>query len=137
MGEKKIVLDTNILISAFGWKGKPNEIFGKIISGEFKLVMSQKQLEEVEMVIDYPKFCFTPKQKSNFLRILLTIVNIVETSNKLRMVKDDPKDDVILESAIENNVEFLISGDEHLLKIKKYNNTRIVTANEFLELIKS
>ena len=137
MDEKKIVLDTNILISAFGWKGKPKEIFSKVINGEFKLIMSQKQLEEVEMVIEYPKFSFTNDQKSRFLKILLATINIVETSGKLNLIKDDVKDDVILESAVENDAEFLISGDEHLLKIKKYGNTKIVTATEFLELIKS
>jgi len=137
MDEKKIVLDTNILISAFGWKGKPKEIFSKVINGEFKLIMSQKQLEEVEMVIEYPKFSFTNDQKSRFLKILLATINIVETSGKLNLIKDDLKDDVILESAVENDAEFLISGDEHLLKIKKYGNTKIVTATEFLELIKS
>ena len=137
MGEKKIVLDTNILISAFGWKGKPNEIFSKVINGEFKLIMSRKQLEEVEMVIEYPKFSFTNDQKNRFLMVLLNTVNIVETNGELRLIKEDPKDDVILESAIENDVDFLISGDEHLLKIKKYSNTKIVTAAEFLELIKN
>src|SRR3989344_1918645 len=137
MDEKKIVLDTNILISAFGWKGKPKEIFSKVINGEFKLIMSQKQLEEVEMVIEYPKFSFTNDQKSRFLKILLATINIVETSGKLNLIKDYLKDDVILESAVENDAEFLISGDEHLLKIKKYGNTKIVTATEFLELIKS
>ena len=69
--------------------------------------------------------------------VLLNTVNIVETNGELRLIKEDPKDDVILESAIENDVDFLISGDEHLLKIKKYSNTKIVTAAEFLELIKN
>lgn len=61
---------------------------------------------------------------------------VVETSGKLKMIKDDPDDDAILESAVENNAEFIVSGDDHLLKIKEYLNVRIVTAAEFLELIK-
>ena len=39
----KIVLDTNILISALGWRGKPNEIFRKVINGELELIISKKQ----------------------------------------------------------------------------------------------
>jgi len=44
MGKKKVVLDTNVLISAFGWKGKQRIIFEKILNREFELIISQKQL---------------------------------------------------------------------------------------------
>ena len=39
MGKKRIVLDTNILISAFGWHGKPKEIFSKVLNKEFELII--------------------------------------------------------------------------------------------------
>ena len=51
MGEKKIVLDTNILISALGWRGKPNEIFRKVINGELELIISKKQIEELKTIL--------------------------------------------------------------------------------------
>ena len=132
MGKKKLVLDTNILISALGWKGKPNEIFRKVLDEEFELIISRKQIEELKEVMNYPKFSFAEEQKSRFITLLLNVAKVVEISNKLKVIKEDPDDDVILETAVENNADFIISGDDHLLKLKEYSNIKIVTANEFL-----
>ncbi len=137
MGKKKIVLDTNILISALGWKGNPNEIFRRVADGDFELIISQKQLEELKEVMDYPKFTFTEGQKSKFIAILLEIAKVVEISEKLKVIKEDPDDDIILETAVENNADFIISGDDHLLNLKKYNNVKIVTAAEFLSQVQN
>ena len=64
MGKTKVTLDTNILISAFGWKGKPKQVFAKALKGEVELVISDKQFDELERVLDYPKFSFTEKQRA-------------------------------------------------------------------------
>ncbi len=40
---------------------------------------------------------------------------------------------MILESAIENNVSYIISGDNHLLKLKEFQNIQIITVSKFLE----
>ena len=132
MGKKKVVIDTNILISALGWKGKPNEIFRKVLDEEFELIISRKQIEELKEVMNYPKFSFAEEQKSRFITLLLNVAKVVEISNKLKVIKEDPDDDVILETAVGNNADFIISGDDHLLKLKEYSNIKIVTANEFL-----
>ena len=69
MGKKKVLLDSNIFISALGWKGKPRVIFEKCLHGEFELVTSPNQLNELIRVMDYPKFNFTEKQKLTLLGI--------------------------------------------------------------------
>lgn len=46
MGKRKVTLDTNILISALGWKGNPNIILNKVIEGEITLFISYAQFEE-------------------------------------------------------------------------------------------
>src|SRR3989338_1790851 len=116
MGKKKVVLDTNILISALGWRGKPREIFNKAIDREFELIISEKQIEELKEVMDYPKFVFSEDQKLRFLKIIMEIAIVIEIQNKIRIIKEDPDDDLILESAIESNADFIVSGDQHLLK---------------------
>lgn len=100
MGEKKIVLDTNILISALGWEGKSKEIFRRVLDKEFELIMAEKQLEELKRVLDYPKFEFTEEQKSKFISIITELIILVKTSDKLNIVTDDPSDNIILESAM-------------------------------------
>jgi len=135
MGKRKVVLDTNILISALGWKGKPRQIFRKILDGKFDLVISHKQLYELLRVMNYPNFNFKQEQKVLFLTIIIEVATVVETVGNLRVIEDDHDDNVILESAIVGNVDFIISGDEHLLKLKKYEKVMIVTAAEFLNLV--
>ncbi len=133
MGKTKIVLDTNILISALGWPGKPRQIFNMTLEGDVELLISQKQIDELQRVLNYPRLGFTENQKTRFLFILLETATLVETSNKLKIVKDDPDDDVILESAVENNADFLVTGDPHLLKINEFNKVKILTAAQFLK----
>lgn len=85
--------------------------------------------------MDYPKFEFTDEQKSRFIGVLLAVVIIVETHDSIDIIKDDPSDNVILEAAVENNAHYLISGDDHLLRLKEYRNVRIITANGFLQVL--
>lgn len=134
MVKKKIILDTNILISALGWDGKPKEVFRRILNGELELIISPGQVEELQRVLEYPKFQFTEEQKSTFLTIVVETATLVETYDKVKVVGEDRSDNIILESAVEGKVDFIISGDEHLLKIKDYENVKIVTVAEFLEL---
>lgn len=133
MGKKKIVLDTNILISAVGWKGKSKKIFSKILNKEYDLIISKEQLKELKRVLDYPKFKFTDEQKSKFLTIVSEVAEVIEIPNKISVIKEDPDDNIILETAVEGDVNIIISGDEHLLKLKEFKNIKIITCSEFLE----
>ena len=66
MGKRaKVTLDTNILVSAFGWtKGNPHRIMQLVIEGEIELFISHEQFGELSRVLNYPKFNFTEIQKA-------------------------------------------------------------------------
>ncbi len=130
---QKVVLDTNILISALGWNGKPRQIFRNCIEGDLELIISSQQLEELVRVMNYPKFQFTQEEKEHFLNILLSMANLVEIRGNIQLIKEDPDDNVILETAIIGKVNYLISGDPHLLNLKEVMSIKIVTAAEFLD----
>ena len=70
---KKIILDTNLFISAFGWGGNPKEIISKIIDKEYELVLSLNQLAEIKRVLDYPKLKFSDEEKKQILGIISKI----------------------------------------------------------------
>lgn len=133
MEKTKVLLDTNILISALGWNSKPKEIFLKCIAGELKLITSPDQMDELRRVMDYPKFHFNEEQKESFISILLEVAEMVEITGKVKVIKDDPDDDAILETALVGETDYIISGDPHLLKLKEFAGIKIVTAKEFLE----
>ena len=136
MGEKKVILDTNILISALGWEGKPKEILQKGIAGEFILILPKRQVEELQIVLAYPRLKFTESQRIRFLDILFEIGTIVETQDKLKMIAHDIYDNALLEAAIKNNISFIVSGDSDLLRVKQVEATKLTTAAQFLELFK-
>jgi uncharacterized protein len=136
MGKEKIVIDTNILISALGWNGKPRELFMQIIDSEFELIICTKQLAEIKRVLDYPKFGFKRDQKELFLKILLQAATIAETKTTIDIIKEDPSDNMLIECALENNAKHIISGDKHLKKLKTYQGIMILSVNDFLNRFK-
>lgn len=132
MDKKKVVLDTNILISALGWKGKPKQILQECLSGNLELITSKEQLEELERIMNYPKFKFTDKQKETFNSIILEVATLVEIKRNLKVIEQDPDDDIILETALVSNADYIISGDPHLLNLKEFKGIKILSASEFL-----
>ncbi len=133
MGKAKATLDTNILISALGWKGKPKQVFAKVLNGEVELVISNKQFNELERVLDYPKFSFTEQQKKRFKALVLSVATLVKPEEKINMIKEDPADNVVLECGVAGNVNYIITGDPDLLKLREFRGIKIRTAREFLE----
>jgi putative PIN family toxin of toxin-antitoxin system len=133
VGKRKITLDTNIFVSALGWKGNPHKIMQKVVDGELGLFMSYAQSEELSRVLDYPKFGFTKEQKTRFMTLVSQITTFIKTPTELDIVKEDPSDNRILECALAADVDFIVSGDEHLLSLEKLGRIRIVSARDFLE----
>ncbi len=133
MEKTKVLLDTNVLISALGWNSKPKEIFQKCITGELKLITSLEQVDELREVMNYPKFNFTEKQKESFISIILEIAGVVEITRKVKVIKDDPDDDVMIETALVGGADYIVSGDTHLLNLKEFAGIKILTAKEFLQ----
>ena len=131
---KKIILDTNLYISALGWTGNPRKILEDVIAGKHELIISTKQLTEVKKVLDYPKLGFTAEQKQRLLSLISEFTILVKTKSIISVITEDPSDNIILEPIVEMKIDYLISGDWHLLKLNSFRGTRIVTAKEFLEL---
>lgn len=133
MGKKKIVMDTNNIISAFGWGGNSRKILKKVEDEECELLISLKQISEIERVLNYPKFNFSGAQKRNFMEFLSEIAVFVETTLILNIVRDE-KDNMLIECAVQFGAEVIISGDDDLLVLKEYHGVKILSATEFLNL---
>jgi len=132
MGKKKVVLDTNILISAFGWEGNSRELLRQVMNQEHECILSVKIIKELKRVLDYPKFKFTNEQKKKFLEIVLQFSTVIDTKIELD-VCDDKNDNMFLECALEGKADYIITGDDDLLRLKKFNNITIINVKEFLK----
>ena len=132
----RVVLDTNNLISALGWKkGNPRIIFQQCLSGKNILVESKNLIKEFLLVINRPKFNFISKEeKQEFLVYLFQICDLVEPKNTIKIIRDDPTDNIVLECALEGKADFIVSGDKHLLKLKEFRGIKIVNSKEFLKI---
>ena len=100
-----------------------------------ELFVSKEILDEVETVLGRPKF-HVDKNKIEYL--LKSIEEIsTKTINSKRIVSGsrDIKDNKYLECAAAADVDYIISGDRHLLELSEYNGIKIVTVKEYLERI--
>lgn len=130
----RVVLDTNILISAMAFGGKPKRVLEKAIRGDIQLVLSDPILEEVQGVLVRKKFNYPAHIAIEIVQQLSTLADIVYPDEQITVIKNDSADNRILECAVAGNVKFIVSGDEHLLSLGYYQRIRIVTADEFLTL---
>ena len=131
----KVVLDTNVFVSALGWKGASHKIFNECISGKVELFLSINIFDEIKRVLKYPKFKFSNTEISEFLDQVLEVGSLVETEVKIDAIKDDPSDNKFLECAITVEADYLVSRDPHVLKIKEFRGITIISPEDFVENI--
>ena len=129
----RVVLDTNVLISAILFGGKPRQILEKAIRGEIRLCLSEPILEELNGVLQISKFCYSPEMVQFILTELIGIADFVNPTEALHVILEDPEDNKILECAVEAKANYIITGDLHLLKINKYLNIEVLNTGAFLE----
>ncbi|MCX6709009.1 MAG: putative toxin-antitoxin system toxin component, PIN family [Candidatus Woesearchaeota archaeon] len=133
----KITVDTNVLVSATFWNGDSNTVLEKVENKEIELVLSKEIIEEFARVLGYKEIQDKIRDKNlemkRTIEKIISISTIVEPTEKLNIVEEDPEDNKILECAKAGNVDFIISGDNHLLKIKKLGLIKIVSPDEFLK----
>jgi uncharacterized protein len=139
----KVVLDTNLLISAFITpNGEPAQVVKLLQTEDFYLLLSANVLTELERVIQYPKlrklYQYTDEQIATFLEGLRRVAVWVEETEPLSVVQNDESDNRFLELAVAGNARYIITGDKrHLLKIRRYQSIEIVSPIEFLTLIRA
>lgn len=129
----RVILDTNVLISAILFGGKPRRILEKAIRGEIRLCLSEPMLEELKGVLQRSKFDYSPEMIQIILTELMSISDFVNPSETINIVAEDPEDNRILECAVAANADYVITGDSHLLKLNKYLNIDVLNVAVFLE----
>jgi hypothetical protein len=131
---KKVVIDTNVFISAFGWGGKPLKIIELLEKGEISNCISEEILYELCSVFSYPKLDFSKKLQSDTLEFVLAYSSIYEPKEHFN-VTSDPKDNKLIECAGKARAKFIITGDKKLLAMGRFRGITFVTPDNFLELI--
>lgn len=129
----RIVLDSNILISAIAFGGKPKAILEKAIKGEIQIILSDPILEEVHGVLCGKKFRFPGHIAIEIVQQLASLSEIAYSKEEISVIKNDPSDNRILECAVAGKAKYIVSGDADLLAVKVYQKIKILTADEFFK----
>jgi putative PIN family toxin of toxin-antitoxin system len=129
---KRVVLDTNIVISsALG--GALVLVLEKWDAGEFTVIVTTDVVSEYFEVLNRPKFGLKQETIDRIINYIYQFSEFVVPEEKIRFIEDDPKDDKFLEAAVAGRVDFIVSGDKHLLDLKEFRSIPIITGREFLD----
>ncbi len=133
----KVVLDTNVLISALIKLGKPRELFFRLAE-EKALILSRPILEEFLEIVGDPRIMkyVSAKETNAFLNSIKGAAKVVTIKSKFKAVKEDPDDDIILRTAYDGKADYIVSGDNHLLSLRDFRETKILTVDEMLKILK-
>jgi putative PIN family toxin of toxin-antitoxin system len=133
----RIVLDTNVLISALIKEGKSKRLLSEILQNH-ELVISKEILEEVAVTANKPRLQKYIEQENiaDFLRDLASSASIIRIRSRFKVIDEDPVDDVMLRTGNDGKASFVVSGDIHLLDIGRFRRIRIVTVSEMLDVLK-
>ncbi len=127
----RVVLDTNIFISAV-LGGRLAIIVNEWRAGKFKLIITDEIAREYLEVINRPKFKIPQTEIIAVSDYLLQLAEFVTTEEEIQVIVADPTDDKFLEAAVAGKVDFIVSGDGHLLDLKSFRDIPIITAKEFI-----
>lgn len=131
----KVVLDTNIFISAFGIKGKLNKLLDYWKRNKFILFVSPQILDEYIGVISRPKFNIPTERIEDISNITCERSIVLYPAERIKIIQDDPSDNKFLECAIEANADLVVSNDQHLLELKTYRHISIISGGKFLKIL--
>jgi len=131
----RVVLDTNIIISALNFSGAPEIIVDSARGQEFLAIISGDIMDELKEVLKF-KFKWENDKINEAVHNLECKFLIIKTHSKLHIIKNDPSDNKILECAIDGKANYIVSGDKkHLLSLKKYKGIPILSTSEFLKIL--
>lgn len=125
-----VLIDTNVLISSIGFKGKPRQILHLVLEKKLKAVTSPILLAELHEVVNkkFPILAYELKIIERKIKKLFLTVHPKETLSVVRDIDDNR----VLEAAVEGKCKFIITGDKDLLQLISYKDIQIVTPDTFL-----
>ncbi len=127
-----VVLDSNVLISAVLFGGRPGRILDLVIAGRVRCCVSLPILDEVRDVLQRRKIGFTAEQAVMVVEELHAACQLVTPTVTIRAVLADADDDRVLECAVTAAADAIVSGDSDLLNMGSYGRIRIMSPAEFL-----
>lgn len=132
----KIVLDTNVLVSALlKDKSLPAFILAFARQKRMVLCLSREIFAEYKAVLEREKSRSIRKEVRPLLASLKKEALWIKPNVTIETIVDDPEDNKFLECAQQAQAEYLITGNTKHFPIKEFRGTKIVSPREFIEAV--
>ncbi len=136
----RIVLDTNVVLSALLWRGTPHQLLTAIRQQSgVQLYSSTALLDELADVLTRPtatkRLAVIGKTAREVLSDYVEAVELVEPTTVPRVVPTDPDDDQVIAVALTAHADLIVSGDADLLSVASFEGIPIVTAAQAVQRI--
>jgi uncharacterized protein len=131
----RVVLDTNVVVSGLLFGGEPGRIVDMWEKRTITPYMSKEILDEYIRVLTYPKFRLNESEIEYLIynMLLPNFEVVVLPAVRPVIIDPDPSDDLFIYCARAANVEYLISAEDHLVRLKFIDQIPVVTVVEFLK----
>lgn len=126
----RIVIDSNVWISALVFGGKPRCIFERAVYEGWTIVTSEEIFTEVRRIL-VNKFADFVDDFESFQKIIQARTDKVELGSIRVKVCRDEDDNRVIETALIGDAAYIITGDKDLLVLKKYEGIDILTPSDF------
>ena len=135
----RVVIDTNVLLSALLWGGTPHALMEHVRNGSVTLISSPALLAELARVIDRPKFDVillrTNTSRAQTLAEVRLLAEVIDPPPLAQPVCRDKDDDAVLALAIAAQADIVISGDDDLLCLASFEAIPILTPAQALQKV--
>lgn len=139
-----VVIDTNVWVSAFiSPSGHSARILDLWLDQRFDVITALPLLEEISRVLQKPRlqsrYGYHSSEIKRYLTLIMEGSQIVVPQATLNLCRD-PKDNHLLEAALESRADFLVSrdddlkGDEELIAQMKRHGVKVMTISGFLKM---
>jgi putative PIN family toxin of toxin-antitoxin system len=133
----RLVLDTNAAVSALIWRGNPGKLIDAAQAGSLILCTSAPLLAELHGVLGREKFAKHLRDRgltaTQIFEGYAALTTVVVPAIIPPVIIDDPDDDAVLACAVAAQVDLVVSGDPHLVKLGQYEGIPIVTPTQAVE----
>jgi len=131
----RVVLDTNMLVSALLFQAELAGIVDLWKKGRIIPVLSKETFTEFKAVLEYPKFSLTQQEiKVIIEEEVLPYFEVIEVTDNIKGICRDVDDDKFIACAVSASADFIVTGDKDLLDLGKYKSVKIISASVFLKM---
>jgi len=127
----RAVIDTNVIISALFWGGRPRRVVDLAAAGCFQAVTSPELLAELDTVLA-EDFDVPPERLDLILRDVLSYAELIVSVEELEAPVRDAADLVVIACALAGPADVIVTGDRDLLDLDQFRGVRILSVSEFL-----